>query len=154
MLELIHKNGRTWLHPSHVILRECTQRLTAPALKLAELSQDARRTADKLEFLQDEIRQAGVALALVRRREAHGERGALPDLKGAASVLRAYAAILERNLHLARLRAKKKRRRPKLSLSPPLSKRNLWKFRAPFSSSARTMMPRPAAMPGGPSSPE
>jgi hypothetical protein len=75
--------------------------------KLSELSHDARITADKLELLQDAIRQEGVALALVRHREAHGERGAIVDLNGAAGTLRAYAAILESNLRTAEMRAKK-----------------------------------------------
>lgn len=77
------------------------------AKKLSELSHTARKTADKLEFLQDAIRAEGVALALVRFREAHGERAAIVDLRSAASVLRAYAAILESNVRMAAMRDRK-----------------------------------------------
>ena len=75
--------------------------------KLSELSHDARKTADKLEFLEDAIRAEGVALALVRFREAHGERAAIVDLRSAAGVLRAYAAILESSVRMAEMRARK-----------------------------------------------
>ncbi|MHB8499714.1 MAG: hypothetical protein ACYDCG_18270 [Candidatus Acidiferrales bacterium] len=75
--------------------------------KLSELSHNARKTADTLESLQDEIRAEGVALELVRHREAQGERRAIVDLRSAASVLRAYAAILENNIRMAEMRARK-----------------------------------------------
>jgi hypothetical protein len=77
------------------------------AQKFVKLSQSARKTADTLELLQDEIRAEGIALALVRRREANGERGAIVDLRSAAGVLRAYAAILEANIRMAEMRDRK-----------------------------------------------
>jgi len=84
------------------------QHATDPrAKRLSILSHDARETADKLEFLQAMIRAEGAALALVRYREAHGERAAIVDLAGAAGTLRAFAAILEANVRMAGLRAKK-----------------------------------------------
>jgi hypothetical protein len=75
--------------------------------KFVELSTTARKTADRLESLQEEIRAEGIALELVRHREAQGERGALVDLRSAASVLRAYAAILEANIRMAEMRKRK-----------------------------------------------
>jgi hypothetical protein len=75
--------------------------------KFVELSRSARKTADQLESLQDEIRAEGIALELLRHREAHGERGAIVDLRSAAGVLRAYAAILETNIRMAELRERK-----------------------------------------------
>jgi hypothetical protein len=80
---------------------------TGRTQKFVELSRSARKTAEELESLQDEIRAEGVALELVRHREANGERGAIVDLSSAASVLRAYASILEANIRMAEMRKRK-----------------------------------------------
>src|ERR1700682_628740 len=76
------------------------------AKKLSALSRDVRKTADKLESIQSTIRQEGVGLALVRFRERQGERAAIVDLTGAASTLRAYAAILESSCRAIEQRVK------------------------------------------------
>ena len=75
--------------------------------RLAVLSHQARKVAAKLDFLQDTIRQEGVALALVRFRAKHGERAAIVDLSSAASTLRAYAAILESSCRVIERRMKR-----------------------------------------------
>jgi hypothetical protein len=111
---LTDANGRTW--SAAVTASDLTSVLSSPSMqpatnhrakKFSELSRTARKTADELELLQEEMRAQGVALQLVRFREAHGERGAIVDLNAAAGTLRAYAAILESNVRMAAMRERK-----------------------------------------------